>query len=111
MSTPAIVGSRLTVFDWLNRVLVVLIVLAVLGAIGVNYLPLIRQDQNLREKLERSKEEVAKLDADLKRVQNEIQSLTTDPRPVERKVRELGYAKPDELVVTFRDAQGEPSRR
>jgi len=111
MSTPAIVGSRLTVFDWLNRVLVVLIVLAVLGAIGVNYLPLIRQDQNLREKLERSKEEVAKLDADLKRVQNEIQSLTTDPRHVERKVRELGYAKPDELVVTFRDAKGEPSRR
>ncbi len=111
MSTPASVGSRLTVFDWLNRVLVVLIVLAVLGAIGVNYLPLIRQDQNLREKLERSKEEVAKLDADLKRVQNEIQSLTTDPRHVERKVRELGYAKPDELVVTFRDAKGEPSRR
>ena len=111
MSTPAIVGSRLTVFDWLNRVLVVLIVLAVLGAIGVNYLPLIRQDQNLREKLERSKEEVAKLDADLKRVQNEIQSLTTDPRHVERKVREIGYAKPDELVVTFRDAKGEPSRR
>jgi len=111
MSTPAIVGSRLTVFDWLNRVLVVLIVLAVLGAIGVNYLPLIRQDQNLREKLERSKEEVAKLDADLKRVQNEIQSLTTDPRHVERKVRELGYAKPDEQVVTFRDAKGEPSRR
>jgi len=111
MSTPAIVGSRLTVFDWLNRVLVVLIVLAVLGAIGVNYLPLIRQDQNLREKLERSKEEVAKLDADLKKVQTEIQSLTSDPRHVERKVREIGYAKPDELVVTFRDAKGEPSRR
>ncbi len=111
MSTSASVGSRLTVFDWLNRVLVVLIVLAVLGAIGVNYLPLIRQDQNLREKLERSKEEVAKLDADLKKVQNEIQSLTSDPRHVERKVREIGYAKPDELVVTFRDAKGEPSRR
>jgi hypothetical protein len=111
MSTSASVGSRLTVFDWLNRVLVVLIVLAVLGAIGVNYLPLIRQDQNLREKLERSKEEVAKLDADLKKVQTEIQSLTSDPRHVERKVREIGYAKPDELVVTFRDAKGEPSRR
>ena len=111
MSTPASVGSRLTVFDWLNRVLVVLIVLAVLGAIGVNYLPLIRQDQDLREKLERRKEEVAKLDADLKKIVNEIQSLTTDPRHVERKVRELGYAKPDELVVTFRDAKGEPSRR
>ena len=111
MSTPSSAGSRLTVFDWLNRVLVVLIVLAVLGAIGVNYLPLIRQDQNLREKLERSKEEVTKLDAELKRVVDEIQSLKTDPRHVERKVRELGYAKPDELVVTFRDAKGEPSRR
>ena len=87
------------------------VIFAVLGAIGVNYLPLIRQDQNLREKLERSKEEVAKLDADLKKIVNEIQSLTTDPRHVERKVREIGYAKPDELVVTFRDAKGEPSRR
>ena len=111
MSTPVCTGSRLTVFDWLNRVLVFLIVLAVLGAIGVNYRPLIRQDQDLREKLERRKEEVAKLDADLKKIVNEIQSLTTDPRHVERKVRELGYAKPDELVVTFRDAKGEPSRR
>ena len=111
MSTPASVGSRLTVFDWLNRVLLVLIVLAVLGAIGVNYLPLIREDQKHREKLERRKEEVAKLDAELKKIVNEIQSLTTDPRHVERKVRELGYAKPDELVVTFRDAKGEPSRR
>ncbi len=111
MSTPANAKSRLTVFDWLNRVIVVLIVLAVVGAIGINYRPLIRENAKYREQLGRSEEVVAKLDADLKRIVNEIQSLTTDPRHVERKVRELGYAKPDELVVTFRDAKGEPSRR
>ncbi len=90
-------------FDWLNRVLVVLIVLAVVVAIGLNYVPLIRQNQMLREKLQLRQEEVARLNAELRRLDSENRALQGDPRYIERKVRELGYAKPDELVVTFRD--------
>ena len=96
---------RTGLFDWLNRILVVLIVLAVVVAIGLNYAPLIRQNQMLREKLQHRQDEVAKLEAELGRLNADIRALQTDPRHLERKVRELGYARPDELVVTFREAQ------
>ena len=95
---------RPTLFDWLNRVLVVLIVLAIVAAIGLNYVPLIRQNQMLREKLQQRQEEVARLNSELRRLDGENRALQTDPRYIERRVRELGYARPDELVVTFRDA-------
>jgi len=90
MSTPASVGSRLTVFDWLNRLLVVLIVLAVLGAIGLNFLPLIRQDPNLPENRERSKEEVPTQDADIEQAREEIPSLENATRHVERTPQSSG---------------------
>ncbi|HTH46956.1 MAG TPA: septum formation initiator family protein [Candidatus Limnocylindria bacterium] len=96
---------RPTLFDWLNRVLVVLIVLAIVAAIGLNYVPLIRQNQMLREKLQQRQDEVARLNAELRRLDGENHALQNDPRYVERRVRELGYARPDELVVTFRDAR------
>lgn len=94
---------RLGLFDWLNRVLVVLIVLAIVAAIGLNYVPLIHQNQMLREKIQHRQAEVSRLEAELHRLDTEIRALQTDPRYIQRRVRELGYAKPDELVVTFRD--------
>ncbi len=88
---------------WMNRVLVILIVLAVVTAIGLNYLPLIRVNQSLRERVQRKQEEVLKLEGEVRRMETEIRALKGDPRFLERKVRELGYARPDELVVTFKD--------
>ncbi len=96
---------RPSLFDWLNRILVILIVLAIVAAIGLNYVPLIRQNQMLREKLTQRQEEVSRLNAELRRLDGENRALQSDPRYIERRVRELGYAKPDELVVTFRDAR------
>ena len=94
---------RVGLFDWLNRILVVLIVLAIVAAIGLNYVPLIKLDQRLREKVQHRQEDVTRLETELRRLNAEIRALQTDPRYIERRVRELGYAKPDELVVTFRD--------
>jgi cell division protein FtsB len=95
--------TPVSLFDWLNRILAVLIVLAIVAAIGLNYRPLIRQNQNLREKLQHRQEDVDKLRAELNRLTEEINALQNDPRHVERKIRELGYARPDELVVTFHE--------
>ena len=92
-------------FDWLNRILVVLIVLAIVAVIGLNYAPLIRTNQRLREKLQHRQDDVARIEAELGRLNSEIRALQTDPRHLERRVRELGYARPEELVVTFRDTQ------
>jgi cell division protein FtsB len=94
----------LGIYGWLNRVLVVLIILAVVTGIGINYLPLIRQNQRMREEVNQKREEVARLEAELRRLQGELRAIQNDPRTLERKVRELGFAKPGETVVTF---QGE----
>lgn len=91
----------LGIYGWLNRALVVLIVLAVVVGVGINYLPLIRQNQQMREEVNVKREEVAQLEAEVKRLQAELKAIQSDQRTQERKVRELGYAKPGEVIVTF----------
>ncbi len=91
----------LGLYGWLNRLLVVLIVLAVVVGIGINYLPLIRQNQQMREEVNLKREEVARLEAEVRRLQTELKAVQSDPRTIERKIRELGYAKPGEVVVSF----------
>ena len=88
---------------WMNRILMALIVLALLAGIGLSYLPLIQINQRYRERVQRKQEEVQRLEAELRRMEFEIRALKTDPRFLERKIRELGYARADELVVTFKD--------
>lgn len=91
----------LGIYGWLNRALVVLIVLAVVVGVGINYLPLIRQNQQMREEVNLKREEVARLEAEVKRLQADLKAIQSDPRTIERRIRELGYAKPGEVVVTF----------
>ncbi len=88
---------------WMNRILMALIVAALLAGIGLSYLPLIQTNQNFRERVQRKQEEVLRLEAELRRMEAEIRALKNDPRFLERKIRELGYARSDELVVTFKD--------
>lgn len=93
----------LGIYGWLNRALVFLIILAVVVGIGINYLPLIRQNQRMREEVNQKREEVSRLENELRRLQAELRALQNDPRTIERKVRELGFAKPGETVVTFQE--------
>lgn len=87
----------------MNRILVVLILATLLAGIGISYLPLIHLNQRYRERVQRKQEEVQRLEAEVHRLESEIRALKVDPRFLERKIREIGYARPDELVVTFKD--------
>lgn len=98
----------MSLLGWLNRILVVLIFLAVIGAIGLRYIPLIRQNQMMRADLQLQQDKVDRLKAEISRLEAEIRALKSDPRTVERRLRELGYARPDEVVVTFRDPLHQP---
>lgn len=91
-------------YGWLNRALVVLIILAVVVGVGINYLPLIRQNQQMREEVNLKREEVERLSAEVRRLQGELKAIQSDPKTLERKIRELGYAKPGEVVVSFEPA-------
>ena len=86
----------------LNRIVFVLIFLALLGAAGLQYVPLLRANQAHRAAIEHKKERVAALESRHKQLQASIESLRSNPQSVERAAREvLSCARPDEWVVTF----------
>ncbi|MBN9689047.1 MAG: septum formation initiator family protein [Verrucomicrobia bacterium] len=87
-----------------NRLLMGLIVLALLAGAGLSYLPLIQQNRDLRERLERNRAELATLQAELRYLQSTVNALKTDPRAVERAARERGMAKPGETIIRFESA-------
>ncbi len=84
-----------------NRLLVVLIVLALLAGAGLSYLPLIQQNRGLRERLERTQAQLTVLQAELRSLQATLNAVQSDPRAVERAARERGMAKPGESVIRF----------
>lgn len=95
---------NLGIFGWLNRLMIWLIVLAAIGLIIAKYLPLIQKNVRLRQELQLKQEEVQRLQRERQANQQRIQQLQNDPRTVEREARErLGFARPDEQVVTFKE--------
>lgn len=101
-------SARLRVHDgggglwgFANRLLMVLIVLALLAGAGLSYLPLIQQNRDLRERLEHSKAERDALQSELRTLQSTLSALQSDPRTVERAARERGMAKPGETIIRF----------
>ncbi len=94
-----------SIWDKLTRVVIVLLLVAGLAGLGLQFLPLIKQNERMRKVI---------FDLDLK-VQTEmetkkqlsaaIDSMKKDPKAVERLAREkLGYAKAGETVFRFEAA-------
>ena len=92
----------LGIWSKLTQAVVVLVVLAILILIGMTYLPLIRENERMRAKMDRLDAELQQQELISKQLKAEIEALANDPKTVERLVREkLGYAKPDETVIHF----------
>ena len=92
----------LGIWSKLNRVVIFLILLAGVLVIAVRYLPLIKQNERMRQQILRDNAKIQKAKAVNKELKTSIETLQTDPKAVERLARErLGYAKPDETVVRF----------
>ena len=86
----------------LTRVVIFLLLLAVLLAIAVWYLPLIQQNERMRKEVLRLDTQVQKEEDTSKQLKSSIDGLRNDPKAVERLARErLGYAKPGETVIRF----------
>ena len=92
----------LGIWSKLTQAVVVLVVLAILILIGMTYLPLIRENERMRAKMDRLDAELQQQELISKQLKAEIEALGNDPKTIERLVREkLGYAKPDETVIHF----------
>jgi len=90
------------IWNKLTRVVLVLFCLAGLLALGLWHLPLIQQNQRMRNRIHALESELEQERETSRQLQAAIHSLNNDPKAVERLVREkLGHARPDEVVFRF----------
>lgn len=93
-----------SIWDKLTRFVIGLLFVAAVVAVGVWYLPLIKQNENYRREVMRLEAQVQKELETKRQLSASLEALRNDPKAVERLVREkLGYAKPGETVIRFED--------
>lgn len=93
------------IWDRLRQLVVVLLFLAGLLGVVVWYLPLIRQNERMRQKIMHYRMQIAHEEERSKQMENSIRALRTDPKALERLAREkLGYVKPGETRIQFESA-------
>jgi cell division protein FtsB len=92
----------LGIWRQLTRLILILLAVAALLGIGVWYLPLIRQNQALRQDGLRLDVEIQKEEAIARQQKATINALQKDPKTIERLAREkLGFARTGETVIRF----------
>lgn len=86
----------------LNRLVGLLLAVAGAVAICLWYLPVIKQNERMRKEILRLDTHIQAEEEAGKQLNTAIQSLSNDPKAIERLARErLGYAKPGETVIRF----------
>ena len=93
---------NLGIWDQLTRLVVFLLFLA--GVLGVSlwYLPLIKQNERMRQQLMRAELKVRQEEERGRFLRAAVDAARSDVRTIERLARaNLGYAKPGEVVVRF----------
>jgi cell division protein FtsB len=92
----------LGIWSKLTQAVVALVAIAILLLIGMTYLPLIQENEQMRRRIDTLDAELEKQKQESRELQTEFEALRSDPKTVERLAREkLGYAKPDETVIHF----------
>jgi cell division protein FtsB len=92
----------LCIWDKLRRMVVFLIFVAGVLAVIVWYLPLIRQNERMREAILRKTTQLRQEEERSRQLESAIRASRSDPRMVERLAREkLGYIKPGETRIQF----------
>ena len=94
----------LGIWDKLTKALVFMVILAAMVAVAVWYLPLIKQNERMRQEILRLEGEIVKEEELARRNKTSIEALRNDPKTVERFAREkLGLAKAGETVFRFEE--------
>ncbi len=92
----------LGIWDKLTQFVTFLFFVAFLLVVAVWYLPLIKQNERMRQVILRLDTQIQKQEEIGKQLKTSIDTLRFDPKAVERLARErLGYAKPGETVIRF----------
>lgn len=92
----------LGIWDRLSRVVVFLLFVAAVLAVAVWYLPLIRQNERVRQQILIKDQQIRQEEERGKQYEAAIRALRTDPKAVERLAREkFGFIKPGETRIQF----------
>src|SRR5437899_252023 len=95
----------LGIWSKLTKLVVGLVVIAVLLLIGMCYLPVIHQNEQMRRQIQKLEANSQEEEQKPRQLKAELDALRNDPKTVERLAREkLGYARPDETVIRFESA-------
>jgi cell division protein FtsB len=102
----------LGIWEKLRRLVVFLLFVAGVLGIVVWYLPLIRQNERVRQEIMRKTVQVRLEEERGRQLETAIRALKTDPRALERLAREkLGYVKPGETRIQFETSASRTGRR
>ena len=86
----------------LTRAVIFLFLIAGLLVVALWYAPLIQRNERMRKESMRLDNEIQKEEEARRQLKAATDSLSRDPKTVERLVREkLGYTKPGETVIRF----------
>jgi len=89
----------------LSGLVIFLMIISILCAVGLRFLPKIRSNQHLRQEVYKLEQEIESEKSAAQHLDASIKAVQSDPKTVERLAREkLGYAKPGESVVHFEPA-------
>lgn len=104
-------SAGLNIWDYLTRLVIVLLFIVGLLAVAVWYLPLIRQNERMRQAIFHDDLLIQKEEETSRQLQYAKDALMHDQRAIERLARErLGYAKPGETVIRFETPSTNSSR-
>jgi hypothetical protein len=96
----------MNIWDRLTKAVLFLLIAAGVLAVGVWYLPLIRQNERMRKEMLRLDGEVQKEEEIYKYLRASVDASHNDRKTIERLIRtHLGYARPGEFVVRFEPYQ------
>ena len=97
-------GMNVDLGIWRKLTRAVLFLFAVAGILilAIWYLPLIQQNERMRQQILRLEEKKEKEKEINRQLKASVETLQSDPRAVERLARErLGYARAGETIVRF----------
>ena len=96
------------IWDKLTKLVVFCLLLLGLFAVSLWYLPLIRQNERMRQQLLQNEMKIRAEEGLNRSLKASFDAARTNPKTIERMARaNLGYAKPGEIVIRF---EGPPKR-
>ena len=94
----------LGIWDKLTRAVLLLLVVAVTVGIGFLCVPLIQQNERMRQRNIEIEAQIQREEESARQLKAGLDAQRSDPKSVERLAREkLGYAKPGEVVIRFQE--------